>query len=105
MNDDFPTLRAAVVQAAPVLFDRDATIDRIEALTAAAAAQGAQLVVLNMTRITNHKGDVTSFVYDDLGRKQSMDHPDRGFWQYDYNTRGKLWHVTDARNQITTFVV
>ena len=39
------TIRGAVVQAAPVPFDRDRTLDRIEELTSTAADQGAQLVV------------------------------------------------------------
>jgi nitrilase len=38
-------LRVAAVQAACVLMDRDATIDRVAELTAAAAREGAQLVV------------------------------------------------------------
>jgi nitrilase len=38
-------LRVAAVQAAYVLMDRDATLDRVAELTAKAAAQGAQLVV------------------------------------------------------------
>jgi nitrilase len=38
-------LRVAAVQAAYVLMDRDATIDRVAELTAAAAREGAQLVV------------------------------------------------------------
>jgi nitrilase len=38
-------VRAAVVQAAPVAFDRERTLDKVAALTADAAAQGAQLVV------------------------------------------------------------
>ena len=36
---------AAVVQSSPVVFDADATISRVGALTARAARQGAQLVV------------------------------------------------------------
>jgi Carbon-nitrogen hydrolase len=40
-----PTLRMAAVQASYVLMDRDATIDRVAALTAAAARDGAHLVV------------------------------------------------------------
>jgi nitrilase len=40
-----PTLRIAAVQASYVLMDRDATIDRVAALTAAAARDGAHLVV------------------------------------------------------------
>ena len=39
-------LTIAAVQATYVLMDRDATIERVEELTAAAAEQGAQLVVL-----------------------------------------------------------
>ena len=38
-------LKVAAVQASYVLMDRDATIDRVEELTAAAVQQGAQLVV------------------------------------------------------------
>ena len=38
-------LRVAAVQASYVLMDRDATIDRVAALTASAAREGAQLVV------------------------------------------------------------
>ena len=39
------TVRVAAVQASYELMDRDATIDRVAALTAEAAAQGARLVV------------------------------------------------------------
>ncbi len=39
------SLRVAAVQASYVLMDREATIDRVAQLTAAAAADGAQLVV------------------------------------------------------------
>ena len=39
------TIRVAAVQAAYVLMDREATVDRVADLTAQAAAQGAQLVV------------------------------------------------------------
>ena len=39
------TLRAAVVQAAPVLFDRAATIDKAVRLAGEAAAAGARLVL------------------------------------------------------------
>ncbi len=38
-------VRAAVIQAAPVAFDREATLDRVATLTAAAANDGAELVV------------------------------------------------------------
>ncbi len=39
-------VRAAVVQAAPVSFDRERTLDKVHELTRAAAIGGAQLVVL-----------------------------------------------------------
>ncbi len=39
------TFRAAVVQASPVVFDRERTLQKVEALTADAARQGARLVV------------------------------------------------------------
>jgi nitrilase len=39
------TVRVAAVQASYVLMDREATLDRVAELTAAAAGQGAQLVV------------------------------------------------------------
>jgi nitrilase len=40
----FTTIRAAAVQAAPIMFDTDATIDKVEALVAQASAEGAQIV-------------------------------------------------------------
>src|SRR5438876_6639683 len=38
-------IRAAVVQAAPIAFDRERTLGKVRTLTADAASQGAQLVV------------------------------------------------------------
>ena len=38
-------VRAAVVQDAPVAFDANATIDKVESLVAKAAAQGVELVL------------------------------------------------------------
>lgn len=45
MGDTFPTLRAAVVQAAPVLFDREATVEKTIHLIDQAAGQGAGLIL------------------------------------------------------------
>jgi nitrilase len=45
MTDTFPKVKVAVVQAAPVLFDREATVEKTCRLTAEAAAQGAQLIL------------------------------------------------------------
>jgi len=39
------TVKVAVVQAAPVVFDRERTIDKVHRLTGEAAQQGAQLVL------------------------------------------------------------
>jgi nitrilase len=43
--DSFPAFRAAAVQAASVFLDRQATLNKLETLTAEAARGGAQLVV------------------------------------------------------------
>jgi nitrilase len=45
MGDSFPRVTVAVVQAAPVVLDRERTLDRIEALAADAAGLGARVVV------------------------------------------------------------
>lgn len=45
MSAQTATVRAAVVQAAPVLFDRDASIEKARRLTAEAAGQGARLIL------------------------------------------------------------
>ncbi len=45
MSNSQPVVKAAVIQAAPILFDRAATVDRACQLIAEAAAQGAQLLL------------------------------------------------------------
>ena len=45
MSETFPTVRAAVVQAAPVVLDRDATVEKACRLVETAASQGARLIV------------------------------------------------------------
>jgi nitrilase len=47
MSENFPKVKVAVVQAAPILFDREATVEKTCRLTAEAAAapQGAQLIL------------------------------------------------------------
>jgi nitrilase len=45
MTDSFPIVHAAVVQAAPVLFNREASVEKACRLTAEAAANGAQLIL------------------------------------------------------------
>ena len=46
MTTHLPTVKVAVVQAAPVLFDRDATVAKTCRLAAEAAAEGAKLILL-----------------------------------------------------------
>jgi len=43
--DTLPQVKVAVVQAAPLLFDREATVEKACRLTAEVAAQGAQLIM------------------------------------------------------------
>src|SRR5262245_40903579 len=45
MPEQLPTVRVAVVQAASVLFARDATLEKAERLTREAAVQGANRVL------------------------------------------------------------
>jgi nitrilase len=45
MTESFPQIKVAVVQAAPILFDREATVEKARRLTAEAAAQGAKLIL------------------------------------------------------------
>ena len=45
MSDHPAKIQAAVIQAAPILFDRDATIEKAHRLTQEAAAQGAKLIL------------------------------------------------------------
>jgi len=45
MTDSFPRVKAAVVQAAPILFNREASVEKACRLTVEAAAQGARLIL------------------------------------------------------------
>jgi len=44
-NEEFPQIKVAVIQAAPVLFNREASVEKACRLTHEAAAQGAKLVL------------------------------------------------------------
>ena len=43
---------------------------------------------------------ITVMTYDDLGRKETMDDPDKGYWTYEYNHFGELVKQTDAEGQV-----
>ncbi len=45
MLDSFEQVRVAVIQATPILLDREATVEKACQLAAATAAQDAQLLV------------------------------------------------------------
>jgi nitrilase len=45
MVDRFPKVKVAVVQAAPVLFNREATVEKASRLASEAAAQGAKVIL------------------------------------------------------------
>ena len=44
-GNTYPNVKVAVVQAAPILFDRDSTVAKASLLIEQAASQGAQLVL------------------------------------------------------------
>ncbi|MEX2961985.1 RHS repeat domain-containing protein [Microbulbifer sp. TYP-18] len=55
----------------------------------------------SMTSVTDAVGHVTRIDYDPLGRKDSMDDPDKGIWRYTYNGLGELLTQTNARGEVT----
>jgi len=56
-----------------------------------------------LTQVTDHAGNVTTIIYDTLGRKTSMVDPDMGAWTYTYDAVDNLKTQTDARGVVTTF--
>ncbi len=54
--------------------------------------------------MVNAKGTVTSFTYDDFGRKIAMDDPNMGEWSYGYNSLSELLSQTDANSNTTTML-
>lgn len=51
---------------------------------------------------TGKGGVTTNLTYDKLGRKLTMDDPDKGHWEYKYNTFGELVWQKDAKGQVVT---
>ena len=60
MGDDFPKFTAAVVQAAPIFLDRDATIDKACGLIQEAGERGARLIVFPETWVPGYPFWLTS---------------------------------------------
>jgi RHS repeat-associated protein/uncharacterized repeat protein (TIGR01451 family) len=56
-----------------------------------------------LSQVRDDRGNLTSIVYDWLGRKTSMDDPDMGLWGYAYNAVGTLAQQTDAKQQTIDF--
>jgi RHS repeat-associated protein len=52
-----------------------------------------------LASVTDHRGNHTSIGYDLLGRRRSLDDPDTGLTQYDYDANGNLLTQTDAAGQ------
>jgi len=60
MGDDFPKFTTAVVQAAPIFLDRDATIDKACRLIQEAGERGARLIVFPETWVPGYPFWLTS---------------------------------------------
>lgn len=56
-----------------------------------------------LTSVTDTAANVTSMLYDSLGRKTAMIDPDMGTWSYQYDPNGNLTRQTDARGQRICF--
>jgi len=55
-------------------------------------------VLDNITKVTDHAGNITTVAYDSLSRKRSIDDPDMGVYTYLYDDDNNLTQQTDARN-------
>jgi len=57
-----------------------------------------------LTNVTDTQGNLTTIIYDNLGRKKEMTDPDLGRWQYpEYDLNGNLKKQIDAKNQAIGF--
>jgi RHS repeat-associated protein len=60
-------------------------------------------VLGNLTAVTDEQGNVTTMEYDPLSRKETMDDPDMGNWDYQYDAAGNLSVQDDAKGQRICF--
>ena len=57
----------------------------------------------NLIKTQDAKGNITTIVYDTLGRKIQMTDPDMGTWKYGYDVEGNLIWQQDAKGQKINF--
>jgi YD repeat-containing protein len=57
----------------------------------------------NLTETRDAKSNVTTIVYDNLGRKIQMTDPDMGTWKYEYDLNGNLVKQIDAKGKAIYF--
>lgn len=57
----------------------------------------------NLIKTEDAQGNVTTIVYDNMGRKIAMNDPDMGHWTYSYDANGNLISQTDAKGQTIDF--
>ncbi len=56
-----------------------------------------------LTKVTDEQNNVTTMIYDSLGRKIEMIDPDMGTWTYTYDLNGNLLSQTDATPETVNF--
>jgi len=57
----------------------------------------------NTQTIADDLNNITTTVFDTLGRKKSQIDPDLGTWTYTYDLNGNLLRQTDAKQQVTIY--
>lgn len=57
----------------------------------------------NLLQIRDARGNLTRASHDSLGRRLTLDDPDRGSWSFAYDLAGNLIRQTDAKGQTLTF--
>ncbi len=65
-------------------------------------SNGDLVAVKHLGSPSDPRNVLVAMDYDLLGRKTSMDDPDKGHWEYQYNAFGELEVQTDGKNQTST---